>query len=288
MEWVAEVMVGSSSAKHVLAALANFHHDKNGLCNPSKPTLASFTELNWKTIDKWLDHLAKAGFITIEHRPGKSINYVLHFEVTASKIGGGIKAGNQGNLNRGTPSKIGDTPPPNLEIPAPPPKLETYPLQNWSEPPPNLETEQENGNITGLTPYSPPLPKAENHTESANRVIEYLNQRAGKRYRLTANNRKPITARLNEKFTEDDCRLVVDNCCRRWLGTSQAQYLRPETLFRPSKFEGYLNDGGEQGMPQTDQPGYNPSDTDRVIREAFGDDEPNELPPPQEYLPWTH
>jgi len=29
---------------------------------------------------------------------------------------------------------------------------------------------------------------------------------------------------------------------QQWMGTEMQKYLRPETLFRKSKFEGYLND----------------------------------------------
>lgn len=37
--------------------------------------------------------------------------------------------------------------------------------------------------------------------------------------------------------------MVIDNMCDRWLGDAKmADYLRPDTLFRP-KFEGYLNMG---------------------------------------------
>ena len=49
-----------------------------------------------------------------------------------------------------------------------------------------------------------------------------------------------MKARLNEGFTEEDIRKVIDKKTEEWLGTEMAQYLRPETLFG-TKFEGYLN-----------------------------------------------
>lgn len=87
-------------------------------------------------------------------------------------------------------------------------------------------------------------PSPEN--EAADRVITALNQQAGKRYRLTENNRKPIKARMADGFTEADCLHVVANRVSRWKGTEQDEYLRPETLFRQRNFEGYLNDNGER------------------------------------------
>ncbi|CAM3209711.1 conserved phage C-terminal domain-containing protein [Lactiplantibacillus plajomi] len=78
-------------------------------------------------------------------------------------------------------------------------------------------------------------------------VIDYLNQQAGKRFRYTESNKRIIVARHNDGgFTVDDMKTVIDNQCAAWLhsrikGKPAAQYLRPETLFRASKFEGYLN-----------------------------------------------
>lgn len=92
--------------------------------------------------------------------------------------------------------------------------------------------------------------KEKEQKEIADRVITDLNAKAGKGYKLIDTNRKPIIARLNNGFTESDCLKVIANRCQKWLGTEQDEYLRPETLFRASKFEGYLNDkGAPNGKP---------------------------------------
>ena len=39
----------------------------------------------------------------------------------------------------------------------------------------------------------------------------------------------------------DDFKRVIDTKTAEWKGTDMEQYLRPETLFSASKFEGYLN-----------------------------------------------
>lgn len=72
-------------------------------------------------------------------------------------------------------------------------------------------------------------------------VIEKLNELAGTRYRASKNSLQPIVARLNEGFTLEELLMVVEYKCQEWKGTDMQKYLRPETLFRPSKFEGYLN-----------------------------------------------
>ena len=73
-------------------------------------------------------------------------------------------------------------------------------------------------------------------------IVDYLNKKAGTRYKAsTANTRKHIKARLDEGFTLEDFKTVIDKKCSEWLNNSKMeQYLRPETLFG-SKFEGYLN-----------------------------------------------
>ena len=72
-------------------------------------------------------------------------------------------------------------------------------------------------------------------------VIDYLNLRAGRRYKVTAKHRSFITARLNEGYQYEDFTAVIDNMVREWLEDPvMYKYLRPETLFG-NKFDGYLN-----------------------------------------------
>lgn len=75
-------------------------------------------------------------------------------------------------------------------------------------------------------------------------IIEYLNQKAKKKFRVVDKTRKLIQARFNEKFTLEDFKKVIDNQTAKWLNDPKmADYLRPETLFG-TKFEGYLNSNG--------------------------------------------
>ena len=99
----------------------------------------------------------------------------------------------------------------------------------------------------------PKKPKKTKETKAdteATDVIDYLNAKTGSSYRATTEaNVKPIRARLNDGFSVEDCKKVIDIKAGQWLNTEQAKYLRPETLFRPSKFEGYLNEC--RGKPST-------------------------------------
>lgn len=73
-------------------------------------------------------------------------------------------------------------------------------------------------------------------------IIDYLNLRLGTNYKTcSAKKRALIDARLNEGFTEEDFKIVIDKKYESWHDDKDmAQYLRPETLFS-NKFESYLN-----------------------------------------------
>ena len=74
-------------------------------------------------------------------------------------------------------------------------------------------------------------------------IISYLNQVVGTSYRPTSKEtQKHIKARLNDGFTIDDFKQVIDNMAFKWLKDEKMnRYLRPETLFG-TKFESYLNE----------------------------------------------
>lgn len=73
-------------------------------------------------------------------------------------------------------------------------------------------------------------------------IIEYLNKRAGTKYRASsADTKKHITARIKEGYSLSDFKRVIDIKVKEWkYDKKMAPYLRPSTLFG-TKFESYLN-----------------------------------------------
>lgn len=72
-------------------------------------------------------------------------------------------------------------------------------------------------------------------------AVDYLNQKAGTKYKSNSKNTtKHIKARLNDGYTLEDFKSVIDKKCSEWLNTDMEKYLCPDTLFG-SKFEKYLN-----------------------------------------------
>lgn len=80
-------------------------------------------------------------------------------------------------------------------------------------------------------------------TDLVKEIIAYLNAKTGKRFTHTNKETlKHINGRLSEGATLEDFKKVIDIKCSQWLGdTRMEEYLRPSTLFAPSKFESYLN-----------------------------------------------
>ncbi|MCP1306438.1 conserved phage C-terminal domain-containing protein [Paenibacillus tyrfis] len=78
-------------------------------------------------------------------------------------------------------------------------------------------------------------------------IIHYLNAKLSTKYRpSTKEIKKMINGRLNEGYTLDDFKYVIDVKCADWLGNVKMEkFLRPSTLFRPTNFVEYLN----QKMP---------------------------------------
>ena len=92
------------------------------------------------------------------------------------------------------------------------------------------------------TPHSPqrgeyPISK------DALEVLDYLNLKTNKKFSIkNKNNTKNISQRLKDGFTVEELKSVIDKKTLEWLNDDKMnQFLNPETLFRPKKFEIYLN-----------------------------------------------
>ncbi len=83
---------------------------------------------------------------------------------------------------------------------------------------------------------------------AARRVLEFLNERAGRNYKVIDANISPIVARMKEGATEDECFMIVGRKALEWESDEKmCKYLRPATLFNKTKFWQYH---GEIGVTQ--------------------------------------
>lgn len=125
------------------------------------------------------------------------------------------------------------------------------------------ETTTENNNV------SEEKPKKVVWTEETNKIIEYLNHRTGKKYSVkTKKTAQLIHKLLDNGFTVDDFRTVIDIKTQQWLNNEKMnQYLRPRTLFS-EKFEDYLNESSKQKPKSTQTNGQTVADK---MRDIYGD-----------------
>lgn len=81
----------------------------------------------------------------------------------------------------------------------------------------------------------------------AEKVIQHLNDKTGRNFKVATTNTRLINARLKEGATPMELIGVINRKCDEWLNDpAMAQYLRPATLFNAEKFNGYV---GQLGSP---------------------------------------
>ena len=76
-------------------------------------------------------------------------------------------------------------------------------------------------------------------------VIEFLNEKTGRKYRASDTNLKFIMGRLKSGATVSNCRMIIAKKYREWKDDPKMiEYARPATLFNATKFEQYLGELG--------------------------------------------
>ena len=205
----------------VYAVIYGFSQDDESRFTGSRRYLAEWCGCTLKTVDNALSSLVAKGLIA---KHDKTINGVHLCDYSITQVGKNLQQGTvkitQGvgkNLQQGTV------------------KITHHNIED------NLGIDTLEDNID--------KPKRKRFAAASlddkgtyGQIVDYLNAKAGTRYKAsTASTHRLIKARLNEGFTLEDFKTVIDKKCAEWLTNSKMeQYLRPETLFG-TKFEGYLN-----------------------------------------------
>ncbi len=95
-------------------------------------------------------------------------------------------------------------------------------------------------------------------------IVDYLNEKAEKNYRVVDSVKALIAKRFSEGFSFEDFKTVIDVKCAKWKNDEKMNpYLRPETLFG-QKFQNYLNE-----KPVRHERSY---DIEKAIRQAEDDE----------------
>lgn len=100
--------------------------------------------------------------------------------------------------------------------------------------------------LTISEPILPNLKKRKNNVMPTNitkEIIGYLNEKTKSNFKYSnCSAIKHINARIEEGYTIDDFKIVIDKKCIEWNNTDFEKFLRPQTLFG-TKFDSYLNQG---------------------------------------------
>lgn len=231
-----------------ITALSN----KYGYCTASNRYFAELYQVTERSIQDWISNLVQHGYITttLVSKDGQIIGRKIYLssgikesETTSrgvvkksspdeEKFTGVVKKSSLGGRRNLHPNNTSNNNTSNNNI------------LSGKEPDPTPEPEEkENKEFTKKTSDSKKS-KTTSKTDDIpyDRVIKYLNAKAGTNYRATNKaTQRLIKARFNEGMTTKDFKKVIDNKCDDWLkDPKMCEYLRPATLFG-SKFESYLN-----------------------------------------------
>lgn len=100
--------------------------------------------------------------------------------------------------------------------------------------------------LKGNTKKSKATNESVDHSEYRRQIIEHLNQKTGKNFGYdTKATVRAIDKMLDKGHPVDDFKKIIDNMTPLWIDSLEMNVrLNPETLFRLSNFEKYLNSDG--------------------------------------------
>ena len=98
-------------------------------------------------------------------------------------------------------------------------------------------------------------------------MVDYINDKAGTKYRVTKSTRDKIDALIAQGYTETDMIAVVDKKCAEWINDENMRgYIRPYTLFG-DKFEMYLGAPASLSQQREQEAAEKRADVERAYTE---------------------
>ena len=240
------------SSVAIMARLADFSSDE-GVCWPSIETIARQLGAGPSTIRTAIAKLEKEGWLTRTQRRNGNRNASNVYRLNVVKLQAAAFSqlsdsdtsktdASKFDASKSDPSKSGQ--PGGFD-----------PSESGGDPSVKSKPEPQVTTKTPCPVAAQPDPEIV-ITDQAIVVLTHLNQVSGSRYQKSKTSLENIRARLREGYSVADLQLVVDLKHEHWNGNDeQYQYMRPETLFGPKKFEGYLSSAArweKKGRPTRD------------------------------------
>jgi len=229
------------SSVAIMARLADFSNDE-GVCWPSIETIARQLGAGESTVRTAIGKLEQEGWLTRQQRRKGNRNASNVYQLNVAKL----QAAAFSHLSESEPSKSdasksdGSNSDASKSDASKSSKTGSF-HPSESEGDPSVNSKQDPSDKTPSCPVAAQPDPEVAITDSAIEVLTHLNQVSGSRYQKSRTSLEHIRARLRDGYSVSDLKLVIDLKHEHWHDNDeQYQYMRPETLFGPKKFEGYL------------------------------------------------
>ncbi|EAZ1938641.1 GntR family transcriptional regulator [Salmonella enterica subsp. enterica serovar Worthington] len=263
------------SSVAIMARLADFSSDE-GVCWPSIETIARQLGAGPSTIRTAIAKLEKDGWLTRTQRRNGNRNASNVYRLNVAKL----QAAAFSQLSYSDTSKSDAS---NFDASKTDPSKSGKnggfdPSESGGDPSVKSKQDPQVTSKPSCPVAAQPDPEVV-ITDQAILVLTHLNQISGSRYQKSKTSLENIRARLREGYSVADLQLVIDLKHEHWHeNDEQYQYMRPETLFGPKKFESYLQSAtrweqkgrpkrADWGAKKRDVMAFGPVDT--TIPEGF-------------------
>ncbi|EJC6095352.1 conserved phage C-terminal domain-containing protein [Citrobacter freundii] len=238
------------SSVAIMARLADFSSDE-GVCWPSIDTIARQLGAGQSTIRTAIAKLEKDGWLTRTQRRNGNRNASNVYRLNVAKL----QAAAFSQLSDSDTSKSDAS---NFDASKTDPSKSGKkggfdPSESGGDPSVKSTQDPQVTSKPSCPVAAQPDPEVV-ITDQAILVLSHLNQISGSRYQKSKTSLENIRARLREGYSVADLQLVIDLKHEHWHeNDEQYQYMRPETLFGPKKFESYLQSAtrwDQKGRPK--------------------------------------
>ncbi|EBI6254351.1 conserved phage C-terminal domain-containing protein [Salmonella enterica] len=238
------------SSVAIMARLADFSSDE-GVCWPSIETIARQLGAGPSTIRTAIAKLEKDGWLTRTQRRNGNRNASNVYRLNVAKLqAAAFSQLSDSDASKSDASKF-DT---SKTDPSKSGKNGGFdPSESGGDPSVKSKQDPQVTSKPSCPVAAQPDPEVV-ITDQAILVLSHLNKISGSRYQKSKTSLENIRARLREGYSVADLQLVIDLKHEHWHeNDEQYQYMRPETLFGPKKFESYLQSAtrwDQKGRPK--------------------------------------
>lgn len=229
------------SSVAIMARLADFSSDE-GVCWPSIETIARQLGAGPSTVRTAIAKLEKDGWLSRTQRRQGNRNASNIYQLNVAKLQAAALShlsdsdASKSDASKSDPSK---SDPSKFEASESGKKGGFDPSESGGDP--SVNSTNDPSDKKPSCPVAAQPDPAVVITDQAKQVLSHLNKTTGSRYQVCKSSLENIRARLADGFTSAELVLVVDYSVEKWgSDLKMAEYLRPSTLFLPSKFPGYL------------------------------------------------